>query len=304
MTDRKELEKDFTKNGVHVARAESFSRLTTIGTGGGADIIARPQNVIEFIKAAEISQKHGERTLFLGGGSNVLASDDGFRGVVVSTRGVSEIYVERENGGNVFVRAFAGVTLGALSSFCVREGIGGAEFLSGIPGTVGGAAVMNAGCFGNSVKDVLESVFVLNDGKMELFSAEECSLGYRSSAFQTNKCVVVSVLFKLKRTFAERIVKKIAIYTALRSDQPKGKSMGSVFRNGAFPAGKVIEACGLKGMRVGGAFVSEKHANFIINDGTASSADVRDLIRTVKTIVKERTGVTLEEEIKYVGEFK
>ncbi|MBQ7163727.1 MAG: UDP-N-acetylmuramate dehydrogenase [Clostridia bacterium] len=304
MADLADLERELEKNGINFLRGERLSSRTTMGTGGGADVFALPSSVVELIKTAEITQNQGVKSFVLGGGSNVLAGDGGYRGCVISTRGVNEIYIERESGNEVFVRAFAGAALGTFTAYCIRAGLGGAEFLSGIPGTVGGAAVMNAGCFGRRAGDIISSVFAWNGGRLNAYRAEECSFGYRSSAFQRGAPLVISVLFRLKREPAEDIIKRTATFRALReSKQPAGRSMGSVFRNGETPAGKAIEACGLKGARVGGAYVSEKHANFIINDGSASSADVYDLIKTIKAVVRERTGITLTEEIKYAGEF-
>ena len=296
------FEADLICSGVEVIQAEPISRHTTIGLGGCADYFAKPKTVIELIKCLELAKKHGVRFILLGRGSNVLVSDKGFRGLVVSTCDVDEINVERTTNQTAFVRAFCGVSLQALNAFCYKNGLTGLEFLSGIPGSVGGAVTMNAGFAGKSISDITVSVFCLSNGFYTSKYSNECGFEYRNSIFQSSDSVVISALFRTKFTNISQVKEKLALYKTLRKT-PSGKSMGSIFKNGEIPAGKIIDVAGLKGVRIGGAYVSQNHANVIINDGSATSCEVYDLIKTIKLEVKEKFGLTLEEEIKYVGEF-
>lgn len=297
------FEAEAISHGLTFTKGEGLSSHTTIGVGGSASYFFTPASVVELIKIKELAQKHGVASAVLGNGSNTLVSDGGFSGAVISTKGLDEVYVERCGDAHVYVRAFCGVTLKRLVDFCVRNGLGGLEFLYGIPGSVGGAVYMNAGRCGRAIGDAITSVFKADGNKTLLLSGEECAFDYRKSIFQVTPSVIISALFRTKIEKIDVIKQKLRAYGEIRSRQPNGKSLGSVFKNGEIPAGKAIDACGLKGLRVGGACVSEEHANFIINDGKASATDVYCLIKTVKATVKERLGLTLNEEIKYLGEF-
>lgn len=296
------FETDLICSGVEVIRAEPICRHTTVGLGGCADYFIKPKTVIQLIKSLDVAKRHGVRYILLGHGSNVLVSDKGFRGLVVSTCGIDEIYVERIAGQTAFLRAFCGVSLQSLNAFCYTNCLTGLEFLCGIPGSIGGAITMNAGFADKNISDETVSVFCLSNGFYTTKYTNECDFGYRKSIFQSPNSVVISALFRTKFASFSQIKEKIALYKALRKT-PNGKSMGSVFKNGEIPAGKMIESVGLKGFRLGGAYVSQTHANVIINDGSATSLEVYDLIQTIKSVVKEKLGIILEEEIKYVGEF-
>lgn len=304
MVDYTVLVNELSASCNYVVRGESLSRYTTISIGGSADIFARPQSVLELIKVLEISRYHAVPYFVMGCGSNVLVSNAGFRGVAVSTLDVDGVYVERDCGEDVYVRAFCGLRLSTLIAFCMLNGLSGLEFAVGIPGSVGGAVTMNAGCFGKSVGPNVVQVAALMGGRLKTVSNPQCDFGYRKSTFQSSDSTVISALFRTKKADSATVKQKIQDYKGLRAGQPTGRSAGSIFRNTDIYAGKIIEAAGLKGLRIGGAYVCDKHANFIINDGTASSDDVYELIKTIKHLVKERMGVTLREEIKYVGEFR
>ncbi len=294
--------KALEKLGVEYSVAEPLKFYTTVGIGGSADLFVKPTSVLQLISTVELAKAYGVPYFVLGGGSNVLVSRNGFRGAVISSKGLGEIYIEGIDCDGVLVRAFAGVSLPVVSEFCRLNALGGAEFLCCIPGTVGGGVKMNAGCLGEELSGLIRSVTFLRGGQVQTYSSASCAFEYRQSGF-TDGDVIISVLFRTKTASIESVTQKIRQNRERRASQPSGKNMGSVFKNGTFSAGKLIDSCGLKGFRIGGAYVSPKHANFIINDGTASSTDVAELIKTVKAVVKERTGVALTEEIKYVGEF-
>ncbi|MBR2968938.1 MAG: UDP-N-acetylmuramate dehydrogenase [Clostridia bacterium] len=304
MADYTVFENELVKSGARFTRAEPLSLHTTVGIGGGADFLVQPKSVVELVKVAEIAQKTGVRYFFFGKGSNLLVSDNGFRGAAICTKGLNDVCVERDIGDIAFVRAFCGTTLQALNSFCFANGLSGVEFLNGIPGTVGGAITMNASFSGKSIADITSSVFAESGGRLLLKNGAECGFGYRKSVFQSNGSVVISALFRTKKVSISKIRENLSAYKLLRKSQPSGKSMGSVFKNGEIPAGKAVDAAGLKGFRVGGAYVSDKHANFILNDGTATASDVKDLIMIIKAVVKDKLGISLVEEIQYIGEFR
>lgn len=286
------------KTGAEFMRSERLSRHTTIGLGGSADLMIFPKTSAELSACAELCRGLGVRFFILGCGSNLLISDSGFRGAAISTRRLGKISLTEEG-----VLAEAGATLASLAEFYAENSLAGAEFLAGIPATVGGAVVMNAGCHGREIADIAVSVGAFSFGKEMEIPAAECGFGYRKSAFSCGDKIVTSCLFRAKTADSAAVGKEIERYRRMRETQPKGRTMGSTFRNGSMPAGEAIEKAGLKGLRVGGAHISEAHANFIMNDGTASSQDVYDLIRTVKALVRERVGISLEEEIIYIGDF-
>jgi UDP-N-acetylmuramate dehydrogenase len=304
LADYTVFENELVKSGVRFIRGECLSSHTTLGVGGSADFFIEAATVVDLVKVAEISRYCGVKSFFIGNGSNLLVSDSGFRGAAICTKGIDDVYIERETQSSVFVRAFCGATLQKLNTFYLANGISGAEFLCGIPGTVGGAVAMNSGFAGKNISDILVSAFSECGGRLVLKNKAECCFGYRKSVFNKRDAFVISALFRAKREHVSKIKDNILSYKSLRQNQPSGKTMGSVFKNGEIPAGKAIDSAGLKGLRIGGAHISEHHANFIVNDGTASSRDVYDLILTAKAVVKEKLGINLHEEIHYVGEFK
>ena len=226
----------------------------------------------------------------------MLISDDGYDGVLICTHALKGLSVS----GNL-VTAMAGERVADFLKFSLLSSLGGVEFLSGIPATIGGVVAMNAGCFGKNVGDYVSYV-VSTSG---IYSFADCDFEYRTSRFKERKDVILSVCFNLENVEYEQSESKTEYFLKLRKGkQPKGKSCGSVFKNDGYVAGKVIESCALKGYQIGGAKVSERHANFIIADKTATSADVKKLIDYVKRTVKERKGIFLKEEIEYLGKFE
>lgn len=231
----------------------------------------------------------------IGCGSKLLVSDDGYDGTVILMR-LSGLRLT-ECG----VYAYAGVPLPALSRYCESNGKGGLEWACGIPGSVGGAIKLNAGAFGYCIADAVSYIDVLMDGEIKRIGRDEIEFGYRTSNISN---VVVGAEFvcnDIKRDIlADR---RKEYFSARRAKQPRGFSCGSVFKNADKPAGWYIEQAGLKGLAQGGAVISEKHANFIVNTGFASSKDIFTLIRTAKAEVKSKFGVFLREEVIYLGEF-
>ena len=239
----------------------------------------------------------------IGNGSNLLVSDKGYRGVVVQIyKNLSEVKVE----GDV-VTAQAGAMLSVIAKKALAASLTGFEFASGIPGTIGGASVMNAGAYGGEMRDVLQEVTVLTkDGHIRSVMAGELKLGYRYSVIPENEWIVLEAKLKLAHGDYDKIKARMEELKEQRvSKQPlELPSAGSTFkRPEGYFAGKLIMDAGLRGFSVGGAQVSEKHCGFVVNTGDAMAADVRGLISEVSKRVKEQFGVTLEPEVKMLGEF-
>lgn len=268
--------------------------LSTMRTGGKVARVCRPASEAELIAA--LKQTEGPFTV-LGNGSNVIFSSAGYSGTVLLTEGLNTL-VETESG---FICG-AGLSLSAVAAHAASRGLSGLEFAYGIPGTVGGGVYMNAGAYGGEMKDVVKSVRCADrSGEVISLSAEDAALAYRESVFMRSELYILSAELVLKSGVAAEINAKMAENMAKRRlKQPlEFPSCGSVFKRpaGHF-AGALIEQCGLKGLSVGGAQVSEKHAGFIINRGGATGDDVIALIRRVQSTVFEKTGVRLETEVK------
>lgn len=262
---------------------------TTYGIGGRAERLEIASDRQRLCDLAPNS-------LVLGSGSNVLVSDGGYDGAVLINR-----YDElRRDGRSIY--AGSGSRLGALGGKLAEFGLGGGEWLCGIPGTVGGAIVMNAGAFGKDMSGIVRSVDVLENGRVKTLSREEIPFAYRASGITGTVVGAEFEFYPRERELIEADIKRFALLRAER--QPKGRSAGSVFKN---PEGvhiaELIERAGLKGMREGGAEISQKHANFIVNTGGATARDVKRLIDAVKVELKRRFGVDANEEIKYIGVF-
>lgn len=273
-----------------------FSMRSSIGCGGKAKIAFYPRNVTELSSLLRKLQKDGIKYSVLGNLTNVLPSDEDADKAVICTKDMNGMMLT-ETG----VFAYAGVMSGALLRFCRQNTRSGVEFLQGIPCTLGGALYMNAGVGGSYVADVVENVLVYRKGENRLLSKSECDYAYKKSVFMQNDDVILGASLLLKRADEQEIVEKERSYEKRRAHLPKGKSMGCVFKNpeGGF-AGDLIERSGLKGLRVGGAVVSDKHANFIINDGRCTAKDIETLISIIKNAVFAQYGVLLEEEIRRV----
>ena len=272
----------------------------TFKIGGPAQLFVQPQTEQQLCSAVALCKEQAVRYYLLGNGSNILFADEGFAGVVIDISALgSDIAVE----GNMLT-AGAGVRLAALCRVALEHGLSGLEFAYGIPGTVGGAVYMNAGAYGGEMKDVLTVVrYLTAEGEVVQASAAELDLSYRHSIFEENGGCILSAQFALQPGNAADIRAKMDELMAKRVDkQPLDKpSAGSTFKRpaGAFAAA-LIDQCGLRGYRHGGAAVSDKHCGFVVNLGGATCADVLALCDEVRAIVKEKTGYDLEKEIRVV----
>lgn len=285
---------------MELLREEPMSRHTTFRTGGPARRMARPSSREELEELLELAEQAGWPVLVIGNGSNLLAADGGIDRLVILTGGVDSV----ARTGERSILAGAGTSLARLASFAQREELAGLEFAHGIPGSLGGAVCMNAGAYGGEMRQVVSAVRAwFPGGGVRRLPADELDFGYRHSLFSGTRAVVLEAELLLEQGDGEAIRARMdGLSRRRREKQPlELPSAGSTFKRpeGHF-AGTLIEQCGLKGLRVGGAQVSEKHAGFIVNTGGASCADVLALIEQVRRTVYERTGVTLEPEVKLV----
>ena len=277
---------------------EPLNKHTTFKIGGVADTYVKVTSLSKLSAIIRECRESDIDYMIIGNGSNILASDDGYRGVVIRLDGdFRKIALVDDDT----IYCGAGASLAALCKFALNSGLGGLEFAWGIPGTVGGAIFMNAGAYGGEMKDVVYSVNHLTpEGESGRIEKDGLDFGYRTSVYRGNKAIITGVTIKLKKDDPENIRAKMDDFLGRRSSkQPlEYPSAGSVFKRpeGAF-AGALIEQCGLKGHSHGDAQVSEKHAGFIINRSKATANDVKSLIREVQTKVFDETGYNLECEL-------
>ncbi len=273
---------------------------TSFRIGGKADVMIFPDSVKKLSEIISFSHKNEIPVFILGKGSNLLVNDEGIKGVVINTNKLDGIELINETT----IRCECGISLSRLCRFALDNSLSGLEFAFGIPGTAGGAAYMNAGAYGGEMKDVLISCEHLNsDGSLSSFSGDELSLGYRHSVYSDSDYIITALTLKLCKGNKEEIKAKMDELIGKRKDkQPlEYPSAGSTFkRPEGYFAGALIEQCGLKGFTVGGAQVSEKHAGFVINIGSATAKDVLGVIEHCKKTVLAETGVTLEPEVKII----
>lgn len=287
----------------HVFLEEPMSRHTTFRIGGPAEYFLVPDDIRQVGEILEICRREELPWFILGNGSNLLVSDQGYRGVIIQIyKNMSQIQIEGTK-----VRVQAGALLSSVARQAMEAGLTGFEFAGGIPGTMGGAAVMNAGAYGGELKDVLEEVTVMTpEGTVRQIPAGELEMGYRTSLVKAKGYLVLEAVLALQEGDRDAIKARMKELTELRtSKQPlEYPSAGSTFkRPEGYFAGKLIMDAGLRGYQKGGAQVSEKHCGFVINTGNATARDVRELMDDVTAIVKERFGVTLEPEVKFLGTF-
>lgn len=283
--------------------SEPMNRHTTFRIGGPADYFLLPSTAEEVKKILEICKEKELPYFILGNGSNLLVSDEGYCGVIIQLyRNYGGIIVEGTN-----IRAGAGALLSQIASAAKNASLTGFEFAGGIPGTLGGAVVMNAGAYGGEMKNVLKEVTVMTEqGEIMTIPAEKLEMGYRTSLVKKAGYLVLEAVISLKAGDVEEIKAIMKDLTEKRvSKQPlEYPSAGSTFkRPEGYFAGKLIMDAGLRGYQVGGAQVSEKHCGFVINKGNATAADVCGLMKDVQEKVQEQFGVTLEPEVKFLGEF-
>ncbi len=274
---------------------------TTFKIGGPAKSFFRPADILRLRRVINSARERGEKVLILGAGSNILADDRGVDAVVVKLD--AECFQKISNDGGI-VEVGAGKLLSRLLAYCAQKGLSGAEFLAGIPGTVGGALAMNAGISINKRKlaigDLVERVLVLDyNNNLKVLERAKLKFGYRQSCFA--KYVILGASLKLIPRDSEFVGKKIAGYISLRKTAQDWAwpNAGCVFKNPENDsAGRLIDSCGLKGRRIGGAQISHKHANFILNIERASSRDVLALMKEIKRLVKKKNKIILKLEIK------
>ena len=280
---------------------EPMSKHTTFRVGGPADLMFYPESREEIIAALEAAKKENVPVHVIGNGSNLLVRDGGIRGLVIVLG--DEFARVCVDGDRIY--AEAGVRLSRIAMAAQENGLTGLEFAGGIPGTLGGGCMMNAGAYGGQLSDVLVSCQVLLDGELKSYSVDEMEMGYRTTMPLKKGGVVFSAEFRLKRGDPAAIAERMRDLAQRRRDkQPLNMpSAGSTFKRpeGHF-AGALIEGCGLKGYSVGGAQVSEKHAGFVVNTGNATAKDILGLIEYVQKTVFAEKGVTLEPEVRIIGE--
>jgi UDP-N-acetylmuramate dehydrogenase len=288
--------------GIKILKNEPMKKHTSFRIGGPVDLMILPKTKEEVQGAINICKKYQVNYYIIGNGSNLLVRDGGVRGVVIKLAdNFNEVNIEKNR-----VTAQAGVLLSSLSNRLVKESFKGFEFASGIPGTLGGAVVMNAGAYGGEMKDVLAGAYVVDEkGNFIYLNKEELALDYRTSVIQKKGYVVVEAEMVFEKGDMTEIKEKIKDFTKKRTTkQPlQLPSAGSTFkRPTGYFAGKLIEDAGLKGVRVGGAQVSPLHSGFVVNVENATAEDVIHLIELVQKVVKDQFGVTLETEVKIIGQ--
>jgi UDP-N-acetylmuramate dehydrogenase len=294
----------YAKLGDKVKENVLLAPYTSARIGGPADILITADTAAELGHIVKLLRKQEMPFTLLGGGSNVLVSDKGVRGVVVLNRAKA---VKFHAGSQPKVTVESGVVFSNLANRCATKGFAGLEWAATVPGTIGGAVYGNAGAFGGDMTGNLISTELLTENGKETFTVEQMGYGYRTSVLKRGelKAIVLSAELALKNSTKEEVTVKIQQFGAHRKvTQPAGASMGSMFKNptGDY-AGKLIEAAGLKGTRIGNAQISPLHGNFFINHANTKAEDIRALIQLVQKTVKEKQGVDLELEIELIGEW-
>ncbi|MBI4632941.1 MAG: UDP-N-acetylmuramate dehydrogenase [Deltaproteobacteria bacterium] len=283
---------------------ESLDRYTSMGVGGRTDIMIFPENTEEVIKTVAYLREREIPFLPVGNWTNLIVMDSGYRGAVISLKGLRNIEMSEKSRGAVSLRAEAGASLSELVALSLREALTGMEFCTGIPGSVGGAVRMNAGAHGREIKDVLETIRLITRGGEPLeMKRESLTFAYRSLDLPEDS-IITGASFLLKKGEKTAVEEQVAgILQARREKHPlEYRNAGSIFKNPpGIPAGRIIEELGLKGVRIGDAQISEKHANFIVNLGHAKAVDIVALIDLVIKKVKGERGIDLEPEVRIIG---
>lgn len=289
----------------------ALSRYTSARVGGPAEMFVTVRDLTQLQTAVEMAYAQNVPYTVLGGGSNVLVADAGMRGLVILNRARSVKF--RNNGFSVVCTVESGMNLSSLARQCIAKGLGGLEWAVSVPGTVGGAVVGNAGAHGGDMAGTLIAATVWEPGHgTRIYSNEEMEYAYRDSILKREhgegkpRRVVLSAELGLKSEEVDVLMARADGFTAHRKQsQPTGASMGSMFKNPEhYYAGYLIDAAGLKGFRSGDASISEKHANFFVNEGNATAEDVRSLIAEAWNTVREQFGVELELEVELIGDWQ
>lgn len=302
----KQIEKIIDKNFIKLD--EPMSKHTSFRVGGNADAYIIVQNKENLIEVLKIAKEYNLPITIVGNGTNLLVKDNGIRGLVINYASSNFEIIDANKVDECKIKVDSGVKNGVLAQFLLKNELTGFEFAAGIPGTIGGAIYMNAGAFGGEIANIVESVtyISLKDLKVYTLKNEQCEFAYRTSIFEQDEDkIILEAIFNFKKGKKEEIAQKMDEFRNKRlSSQPLDKpSAGSTFKRGEnFITAKLIDECNLKGYKIGGAQVSEKHAGFIINTGNASAKDIIDLIEYVKTKVYEKFGVEIKPEVRVIGE--
>ena len=284
---------------------EPAGRHTSIGVGGGIDVLLFPEDERELMGIVDFLRRRRIAFLPVGNWTNLIVRDGGYRGALVSLTRLRSLSLRDEGKGGVLLLAGAGCPLSELVNRSVREALAGMEFCAGIPGSVGGAVRMNAGAYGGEIKDIVESVSLLDaSGAIRAAAREELRFAYRNLDLPS-ETIIIGAVFRLRRGNGEKIAGRVREIIGMRREKHplEFRNAGSVFKNPRdCPAGRLIEEAGLRGIRIGDAQVSEKHGNFIVNRGQATAEEILRLIALIQRRVFERTGNTLETEVKIIGE--
>jgi UDP-N-acetylmuramate dehydrogenase len=284
---------------------EPAARYTSVGVGGKIDALLFPEDEGELMGIVEFLRRLRIAFLPVGNWTNLIVRDGGYRGALVSLARLRSFSLRDEGKEGVLLLAGAGCPLAELVNLSAREALAGMEFCAGIPGSVGGAVRMNAGAYGGEIKDIVESVSLLDaSGVIRAAARKELCFAYRNLDLPA-ETIIISAAFRLQRGNGETISGRVREVIRMRSEKHplEFRNAGSVFKNPRdCPAGRLIEEAGLKGVRIGDAQISEKHGNFIVNRGTAAAADILGLIAMIQQRVFEKSGHALETEVKIIGE--
>lgn len=284
-----------------IALNEPMERYTTFRIGGAADIYLEPLDKEDALALITYLRGQSLPYVLMGNGSNILVSDQGVRGAVVNLE-VGFSYVRNQDDGTVV--AGAGIKLAKFVDFCIGNGYAGTEMLAGIPGTLGGAVIMNAGAYGGEISDHMIAVELIRGSKLMTISKDDAGFAYRTSALQGDVILEASFQFPSGQKENMKTVRRQTLLKRNSSQPVQWGNAGSIFKNpkGDFAA-RLIQECGLKGTTIGGAQISELHANFIINRGQATAADVMALIQVARQAVLEKFAIELELEVKLIGDW-
>lgn len=284
---------------------EPMAKHTSFKIGGPADVFIKVDNIEELKEILKLSKENKIPLTIIGNGSNILVTDKGIRGITAKLN-FKNIKIENIADNKEKIDVDAGVPVGLLAQKLLKEEITGFEELSGIPGTIGGAVIMNAGAHGKELKDILKKVNAMDyNGNIHEFTNEECQFSYRNSRFQKEKYIILQATLELEKGNSTEIKEKMDEYMQFRKEkQPiEYPNAGSTFKRGEdFVTAKLIDEAGLKGYKIGGAQVSEKHAGFIVNVDNATAKDVIELTDYIKEKIKEKFGKKINLEIQIIGE--
>jgi UDP-N-acetylmuramate dehydrogenase len=295
------LDKKLKELDINFKVDEPLAPYTSIRIGGPCKRMIFPEKEETLLEILKFLEKEDIPFFILGGGSKLLVSDEGFNGVVINLCSMKGLKIIKKNEKKVLIKTLAGTRINEIIALGLKENFGGIEFLSGLPATVGGAIKMNAGAFGKSMSQIVKSLKIYKNGKVQTIESKKEFWDYRKFK---EEGVIIGAELEMKKMEKEDIIKLIKNYLEKRKNtQPLSeKTFGSVFKNPQnFFAGKLIEDCGLKGYQIGGAKISEKHANFIVNMGSARADDVLKLIKLAQEKVFKNFGIKLEPEVNFLG---